>query len=131
MSSGWSPRRKVKLAASRYPARLRWLAALLAAAAIVLSQLPAWAMLVLLGVLPVLVRSWRLPQPEALELDAQGVTIIGRHKQVMERPLRVIRHGPWLAMQTPKGWLHVFADQAPVAELQPFYQWFWVKRQRG
>lgn len=131
MSSAWSPRRKVKLAASRYPARVRWLAALLVVPAIVLSQLPGWAMLLLLVALPVLVRGWRLSQPVGLELHAQRLTITGRHTQVMERPMRVIRHGPWLALQTPKGWLHVFADQAPVAELQPFYQWLWVNRRHS
>ena len=54
MSSAWSPRRKVKLGASRYPARLRWLAMLVVWPAIMLSSLPGWAMLVLLGVLPVM-----------------------------------------------------------------------------
>ncbi len=131
MSSAWSPRRKVELAASRYPARLRWLAALLVMPAIVLSQLPGWAMLLLLGALVVLVWGWRLRQPVALELHAQTLTVMGKHTQVMGRPLRVIRHGPWLAMQTPKGWLHVFEDQAPVDQLQPFYQWLWVRRKRG
>ena len=61
-------------------------------------------------------------------MHAQTLTVMGEHTQVMEQPLRVIRHGPWLAMQTPKGWLHVFADQASVAELQPFYQWLWTNR---
>ncbi|MEQ3723317.1 hypothetical protein [Alcanivorax sp.] len=131
MSSAWSPRRKVKLASSRYPARLRWLAIGLAALVVVLSPLPGSATLLLLVALPWLVLGWRLPQPETLELHAQTLTVAGKHTQVMERPLRVIRHGPWLAMQTPKGWLHVFEDQAPVAELQPFYQWLWVKRKRG
>lgn len=128
MSSAWSPRRRVKLGASCYPMRLRWLAMLVVGPVIVLSSLPGWAMLVLLGGLPVMLLGWRLPQPEALELHAQTLTVMGKHTQVMEQPLRVIRHGPWLAMQTPKGWLHVFADQAPVAELQPFYQWLWTNR---
>ncbi|PWG73782.1 hypothetical protein DF186_21265, partial [Enterococcus hirae] len=59
MSLPWSPRRKVELGASRYPARLRWLAMLGAAPAIVLMQAPWWVSGLLLAALPWLVRGWQ------------------------------------------------------------------------
>ncbi|MCG8394560.1 MAG: hypothetical protein MI745_15895 [Pseudomonadales bacterium] len=92
------------------------------------SQVPWWASVLLLAALPLLLRGWSPPQPRRLELRDGVLTVIGRRVQVLDKPGRVLRLGPWLAIQTPKGWLHVFEDQAPRQELQPFYQWFWANR---
>ncbi len=84
-------------------------------------------MLVLLGVLPVMLLGWRLPQPEALELHAQTLTVMGAYPGDGAAPAG---YSPWplAGNANAEGWLHVFADQAPVAELQPFYQWLWTNR---
>lgn len=128
MSLPWSPRKKLELTPSRYPARLKWLAVMGVVPAILLTQMPWWALVLLLLVLPLLVRGWQPPQLSQMELHEQGLTLIGRHWQELEQPRRVLRVGPWMAIQTPKGWLHLFDDQAPRAQLQPFYQWLWTNR---
>ena len=117
MSSPWSPRKKLELNPSRYPARLRLLAVLVVAPAILLAQVPWWALVLLLAALPLLVRGWQPAQLSQMELHEQRLTLIGRHWQELERPRRVLRAGPWMAIQTPKGWLHLFDDQAPREQL--------------
>ncbi|MGB1923013.1 MAG: hypothetical protein ACPHM2_07285, partial [Alcanivorax sp.] len=108
MSLPWSPRKKLELSPSRYPARLKWLAVIGVVPAILLTQMPWWALVLLLLALPLLVRGWQPPQLSQMELHEQGLTLIGRHWQELEQPRRVLRVGPWMAIQTPKGWLHLF-----------------------
>ena len=128
MSLLWSPRKKVELNSSRYPARIRWLAMAAVAPAILLAQMPWWASVLMLLALPLLVWRWRPAQLAQMEIHEQRLTLIGRHWQELESPRRVLRAGPWMAIQTPKGWLHLFDDQAPREQLQPFYQWPWTNR---
>mgnify|MGYP000297723156 FL=1 len=128
MSLLWSPRKKVELNPSRYPARIRWLAMAVVAPAVLLAQVPWWASALMLVALPLLVWGGRPAQLAQMELHEQRLTLIGRHWQELESPRRVLRAGPWMAIQTPKGWLHLFDDQAPREQLQPFYQWLWTNR---
>ncbi|WP_237440373.1 hypothetical protein [Alcanivorax sp. DP30] len=130
MSSSWSPTVKVELAPSRYPRWLQWLAGLSVAPVVWLVAWPWWAKSLLLLAIVLLLRGWRLPVIGMMELRESMLTVSTHKVQVLERPGRVIRLGPWLAMQTPKGWLHLFEDQAPPEQLQPIYQWLWVNRVR-
>ncbi len=130
MSSSWSPTVKVELGRSRYPRRLQWLAGLSLLPVVWLVMWPWWMKgLLVLSVL-LLLRGWRVPHITRMQLRDNVLTVSGEREQRLERPGRVMRLGPWLAMQTPKGWLHLFEDQAPREQLQPIYQWLWVNRVR-
>ena len=128
MSSSWSPTVRVKLSSSRYPRWVRCLAGLSLLPVVWLVMWPWWAKGVLLLLIIVLLRRWRLPLIDELTLQDGTLTVSGVTAQVLERPGRVIRLGPWLALQTPRGWLYLFEDQAPRDKLQPIYQWLWMKR---
>lgn len=89
---------------------------------------PWWAVAALIVAVVVVTLRWRVPQPRELQLRDHQLTVVSEQVQTLERPGRVLRLGPWLAMQTPKGWVHLFDDQAPQDQLQPIYQWLWVHR---
>lgn len=130
MSSNWSPTASVDLQVSRYTRRLHWVAGLSLLPVVWLVSWPWWGRCLLALAIIVLLRGWRLPQIRQLQLRDNVLTVVAGEVQTMEKPGRVLRLGPWLALQTPKGWLHLFDDQAPRAQLQPVYQWLWVNRVR-
>ncbi|MGB2248015.1 MAG: hypothetical protein ACPH3N_10105 [Alcanivorax sediminis] len=128
MSSNWSPTARVELGASRYPARLLWLSGLSLVPVVWLVMWPIWAKGLLVLAIILLLRGWRVPTLTELRLREGALTLVGDRVQTLETPGRVIRLGPWLAMQTPQGWVHLFEDQASRSQLQPVYQWLWVNR---
>ncbi|MDX1805208.1 MAG: hypothetical protein R3292_14150 [Alcanivorax sp.] len=121
---------RVELGDSCYPRRLAGLSLLLTALALALTSLPWWWMVLLWVLAAGVVRRWQPPLVRQLYWYEQQLSVTGRHAQLLLPPYRVVRCGPWLALHTPRGWLHLFADQAPAAQLQPFYQWLWVNRCR-
>lgn len=132
MSSRWSPLANLTLADSRFPHYLRAMSALLVGAAVGVTPLPLWCALLSVVVTQYALRDWQPRLVSQLRLENSGlwVTSDALGVQLIAHPERVLRAGPWLALQTPKGWLHVFADQAPLARLQPFYQWLWLEQRR-
>ena len=123
---------RIELSASRYPATLKWVAMAVASIPLLLSTLPWWASGALVASLPLLLQGWRPTEVRTLAMQ-DGALWVSSHRKVqqqLERPGRVLRLGPWLALQTPRGWWHLFEDQAPLEQLQPYYQWLWLNRQR-
>lgn len=131
MSSSLSPTVRAKLEPSRYPRQVRWLASASLLPVVWLVSWPWWGKGVLLLAIVLLLQRWRLAQITELELRDSVLTVIGDQVQSLEKPGRVYRVGPWLALQTPRGWLHLFEDQGSREQLQPIYQWLWVNRVKG
>ncbi len=130
MSSSWSPTASVKLGGSRYPGLWRWVVGVNLLPVVWLVSWPWWARAMLLAVIVLSLCRWRVPLINELHLREGVLTVVARQVQTLEKPGRVLRLGPWLALQTPKGWLHLFEDQASREDLQPIYQWLWVSRVR-
>lgn len=130
MSSSWSPTVRVNLSPSRYSGWVGWLAGLSLLPVVWLVMWPWWAQGLLVLLIIMLLRGWRLPLIDELTLQDDTLMVAADTVQVLERPGRVLRLGPWLALQTPRGWLHLFEDQAPREQLQPIYQWLWMHRER-
>lgn len=120
---------RLTLSKSRYPGRLKAVSLLLVCPAILAMSVPLWGQALTFLLVLIAVRYWRLPVVRQLQWQGDGtLRVTGKRAQQIAPPYRVWRLGPWFALATPHGWLHLFADQASNERLQPFYQWLWVNR---
>ncbi|EKF73946.1 hypothetical protein A11A3_11332 [Alcanivorax hongdengensis A-11-3] len=118
------------LGESRYPRRLAQLSLWLCTLALVLAPLALWWKLLLWVLAVGALRTWRPALVRRLYWRDGELTVTGAQVHTLAPPYRLVRLGPWLGLQTRRGWLHLFADQASAGDLQPFYQWLWVNRRR-
>lgn len=123
--------RRVELAGSRYPHRLRCAALGSGAAAILLSGLPlSLAALTALAAL-VAVRRWRPATPRSVDVTPGALRLSLRdgRRVTLTPPFRVMLREHWLALHCPRrGWVWVFPDQAGPAALTPLRQVLYLQR---
>lgn len=125
--------KRVDLAGSRYPWRLRLAALGVTGAALLISGLPAGVMALAGLAAMVLARRWCPPPLRRIEVAPERLRLELADRRVLELtpPFRVLLRPSWLALHCPGlGWVCLFPDQAGATAVTPLRQVLWMQRRR-